>query len=56
MADEFDTVMEQQQNEEQAHFYWTLAEFGDLIRRYGAREVFKQLDQDVIEAVVKELE
>jgi hypothetical protein len=56
MADEFDTVMEQQQNEEQAHFYWTLAEFGDLIRRYGAYEVFKQLDKDVIEAIVKELE
>ena len=56
MSDEFETVMEQQQNEEQAHFYWTLTEFGDLIRRYGANEVFRQLDVDVIEAIVKELE
>lgn len=56
MADEFDTGMEQQQNEEQAHFYWTLAEFGELIRRHGAKQVFKQLDSDVIQAIVRELD
>lgn len=45
---------EQQVNEE-AHYWWTLNEFQELIKIHGARKVFGDLKTEFIIKITKEL-
>lgn len=42
-------------NEEEAHYYWTINEFQQLIKTHGARKVFGDLETDFIIKITKEL-
>lgn len=42
-------------SEEEAHYYWTLNEFQELIRIHGARKVFGDLETDFIIKITREL-
>jgi len=48
MADDFDDASypDAQLDQEEAHFYWTVAEFEDCIERYGCAFVLSKLTQD----------
>lgn len=41
--------------EEEAHYWWTLNEFKELLKAHGARKVFGDLDTDFIIKITKEL-
>lgn len=45
MADDFDDASntDAQIDQEEAHFYWTVAEFEDCIERYGCAFVISKL-------------
>ena len=45
----------EQQTSEEAHYYWTLKEFQELIKTHGARKVFGDLETDFIIKITKEL-
>lgn len=42
-------------NEEEAHYHWTINEFQELLKTYGARKVFGDLGTDFIIKITKEL-
>jgi hypothetical protein len=42
-------------NEEEAHYYWTINEFQELIKTYGARKVFGDMGTDFIIKITREL-
>ena len=47
MADDFDDASypDAQLDQEEAHFYWTVAEFEDCIERYGCAFVLSKLSK-----------
>jgi hypothetical protein len=47
MADNFDDASypDAQLDQEEAHFYWTVAEFEDCIERYGCAFVLSKLSE-----------
>ena len=42
-------------SEEEAHYHWTLNEFQELLRIYGARKVFGDLGHEFIIKITREL-
>jgi hypothetical protein len=42
-------------DEEEAHYYWTINEFQELIKTYGARKVFGDMGTDFIIKITREL-
>lgn len=54
--DGFDDIPERNiANEEEAHYYWTINEFQELIKTYGARKVFGDMGTDFIIKITREL-
>lgn len=47
MSDDYDDhdLLEQQIDQEEAHFYWTIQEFEDCIERYGCAFVLSKLSE-----------
>jgi len=47
MADDFDDASypDAQLDQEEAHFYWTVAEFEDCIKKYGCAFVLSKLTE-----------
>lgn len=48
MADDFDNheELEGQIDQEEAHFYWTIQEFQDCIKKYGCAFVLSKLSEE----------
>lgn len=42
-------------SEEEAHYHWTLNEFQELLRIYGAKKVFGDLGTEFIIKITREL-
>jgi hypothetical protein len=42
-------------SEEEAHYWWTIKEFENLLKTHGARKVFGDLGTDFIIKITKEL-
>lgn len=54
MADDFDNHYDngdgpQQNEQEEAHFYWTLREFEHLVDQHGVNFVLTQLDTNIVD-------
>ena len=54
MADDFDDHYDngdgpQQNEQEEAHFYWTLREFENLVDQHGVNFVLTQLDTNIVD-------
>ena len=54
MADDFDDHYDngdgpQQNDQEEAHFYWTLREFENLVDQHGVNFVLTQLDTNIVD-------
>jgi hypothetical protein len=45
----------QQNNQEEAHFYWTLREFESLIDQHGAAFILAELDSNVVKLLKDKL-
>jgi hypothetical protein len=44
-----------QQTSEEAHYWWTINEFQELVKTYGARKVFGDMGTEYIIQITKEL-
>jgi hypothetical protein len=42
-------------SEEEAHYWWTINEFQELVKTYGARKVFGDMGTEYIIQITKEL-
>ena len=59
-ADDFDDHYDhgdepQQNDQEEAHFYWTLREFENLIEKHGAAFVLAELNSDAVKLLKDKL-
>lgn len=63
MADDFDNccdcddhnITQQQSEQEEAHFYWTLREFETLVTQHGASFVLSQMDSSIVDLLREKL-
>jgi hypothetical protein len=57
MADDFDDASypDAQIDQEEAHFYWTVAEFEDCIEKYGCAFVLSKLNQSTLDLIKEKL-
>lgn len=57
MADDFDDASypDAQIDQEEAHFYWTIAEFEDCIEKYGCAFVLSKLNANIREQLKEKL-
>lgn len=57
MADDFDDASypDAQIDQEEAHFYWTLREFENLITQHGASFVLSQMDSSIVDLLRERL-
>jgi hypothetical protein len=44
-----------QQTSEEAHYWWTINEFQELVKTYGARKVFGDMGTNYIIQITKDL-
>jgi hypothetical protein len=59
-ADDFDNHYDngdgpQQDDQEEAHFYWTLREFETLVTTHGAGFILAELDSSIVDLLKEKL-
>lgn len=47
----YESAFVDNRNEEEANFYWVLGDFEELVAHYGAKQVLKEMDKEVVNAL-----